>query len=74
MGSLSMKMGGGAMSFGKSTAKVYVEKKTGVTFNDVAGQEEAKESLDEIVDFLHNPSKYTKIGAKLPKGEHAVHG
>ncbi len=59
---------GGAMSFGKSTAKVYVEKKTGISFKDVAGQEEAKESLQELVDFLHNPSKYTKIGAKLPKG------
>jgi cell division protease FtsH len=69
MGSLGKKMGGGgAMSFGKSTAKVYVEKSTGVTFNDVAGQEEAKESLNEIVDFLHSPGKYTKIGAKLPKG------
>lgn len=68
MGSLSKKMGGGAMSFGKSTAKVYIEKKTGVSFNDVAGQEEAKESLKEIVDFLHKPSKYTAIGAKLPKG------
>lgn len=66
--SLGKKMGGGAMSFGKSNAKVYIEKKTGVTFNDVAGQEEAKESLDEIVDFLHVPSKYTEIGAKLPKG------
>lgn len=68
MGSLSKRMGGGAMSFGKSNAKVYIEKKTGVSFNDVAGQEEAKESLTEIVDFLHQPSKYTKIGAKLPKG------
>jgi cell division protease FtsH len=68
MNSLGKKMGGGAMSFGKSTAKVYIEKKTGVTFNDVAGQEEAKESLKEIVDFLHKPSKYTEIGAKLPKG------
>jgi cell division protease FtsH len=68
MGSISKKMGGGTMSFGKSTAKVYVEKTTGVTFNDVAGQEEAKESLKEIVDFLHKPGKYTKIGAKLPKG------
>lgn len=67
--SLGKKMGGsGAMSFGKSNAKVYIEKKTGVTFNDVAGQEEAKESLNEIVDFLHKPSKYTEIGAKLPKG------
>jgi ATP-dependent metalloprotease FtsH len=68
MNSLNKKMGGGAMSFGKNTAKVYVEKKTGVTFSDVAGQEEAKESLNEIVDFLHNPGKYTRIGAKLPKG------
>lgn len=68
MGSLSKKIGGGAMSFGKSNAKVYIEKKTGVTFNDVAGEEEAKESLKEIVDFLHQPSKYTEIGAKLPKG------
>ncbi|MCQ1530400.1 ATP-dependent zinc metalloprotease FtsH [Lutispora saccharofermentans] len=68
MGSLSKKMGGGTMSFGKSNAKVYVEKSTGVTFNDVAGQEEAKESLKEIVDFLHSPGRYTKIGAKLPKG------
>ncbi|MCR5451932.1 MAG: ATP-dependent zinc metalloprotease FtsH [Lachnospiraceae bacterium] len=61
-------MGGGAMGVGKSTAKVYVEKKTGVTFKDVAGQDEAKESLQEVVDFLHNPGKYTSIGAKLPKG------
>jgi cell division protease FtsH len=68
MGSLSKRMGGGAMSFGKSNAKVYIEKKTGITFNDVAGQEEAKESLKEIVDFLHKPSRYTEIGAKLPKG------
>lgn len=68
MGSLSKKMGGGAMSIGKSNAKVYVQKSTGVTFDDVAGQEEAKESLQEIVDFLHSPAKYTKIGAKLPKG------
>lgn len=68
MGSMSKKMGGGAMSIGKSNAKVYVQKSTGVTFNDVAGQEEAKESLKEIVDFLHSPGKYTKIGAKLPKG------
>lgn len=61
--------GGGMMgSVGKSNAKVYVEKKTGVTFADVAGQEEAKESLTEMVDFLHNPGKYLKIGAKLPKG------
>jgi len=63
MGSLSKKMGGGTMSIGKSNAKVYVEKSTGVTFNDVAGQEEAKESLKEIVDLLHSPGKYTKIGA-----------
>ena len=62
------KNGGGMMGVGKSTAKVYVEKETGVTFKDVAGQEEAKESLTELVDFLHNPGKYTKIGAKLPKG------
>jgi cell division protease FtsH len=61
-------IGGGAMSFGKSNAKVYVEKTTGVIFKDVAGQEEAKESLKEIVDFLHSPEKYKKIGAKLPKG------
>ena len=61
--------GGGIMgSVGKSNAKVYVEKKTGVTFADVAGQDEAKESLTEMVDFLHNPGKYLKIGAKLPKG------
>ena len=62
------KMGGGAMGVGKSNAKVYVEKSTGVTFADVAGQDEAKESLQEVVDFLHNPQKYTAIGAKLPKG------
>ena len=62
------KSGGGMMGVGKSNAKVYVEKETGVTFKDVAGQEEAKESLREMVDFLHNPAKYTKIGAKLPKG------
>ena len=60
--------GGGMMSVGKSNAKVYVEKKTGVTFADVAGQDEAKESLTELVDFLHDPGKYLKIGAKLPKG------
>jgi len=65
---LMKKMGGGMMSFGKNTAKIYMEKKTGVTFNDVAGQDEAKETLAELVDFLHNPGKYTKIGAKLPKG------
>jgi cell division protease FtsH len=62
------KNSGGMMGVGKSNAKVYVEKQTGVTFKDVAGQEEAKESLNEIVDFLHNPTKYTGIGAKLPKG------
>jgi len=60
--------GGGMMGVGKTTAKVYVEKSTGVTFKDVAGQDEAKESLQEVVDFLHNPRKYTDIGAKLPKG------
>ena len=59
---------GGMMGVGKSTAKVYVEKSTGVTFKDVAGQDEAKESLQEVVDFLHNPQKYREIGAKLPKG------
>ena len=68
MGFLMKRMGGGAMGVGKSNAKVYVEKKTGVTFKDVAGQDEAKESLQEVVDFLHNPKKYTQIGAKLPKG------
>ena len=62
------KNSGGMMGVGKSNAKVYVEKQTGVTFKDVAGEEEAKESVTEIVDFLHNPTKYTKIGAKLPKG------
>ena len=56
------------MGVGKSNAKVYVQKETGVTFDDVAGVDEAKESLVEVVDFLHDPSKYTKIGAKLPKG------
>ena len=60
--------GGGIMGVGKSTAKMYVEKKTGVTFKDVAGEEEAKDSLHELVDFLKNPDKYRKIGAKLPKG------
>ena len=60
--------GSGMMGVGKSNAKVYVEKETGVTFADVAGQDEAKESLTEIVDFLHNPGKYASIGAKLPKG------
>ncbi|MBQ7359237.1 MAG: ATP-dependent zinc metalloprotease FtsH [Lachnospiraceae bacterium] len=63
-----MSKGGGPMGVGKSNAKVYVQKKTGVTFKDVAGEDEAKESLVEVVDFLHNPAKYTKIGAKLPKG------
>ena len=62
------KAGGGMMGVGKSTAKVYVEKETGVTFKDVAGQEEAKDSIRELVDFLHNPQKYAEIGAKLPKG------
>ena len=62
------KNGGGLMNIGKSNAKLYMEKETGVTFADVAGQEEAKESLQEVVDFLHNPEKYSKIGAKLPKG------
>ena len=68
--SMTKRMGGsgGMMGFGKSNAKVYVQTKTGVTFADVAGQEEAKESLDEIVDFLHHPKKYTDIGAKQPKG------
>lgn len=63
-----MTKGGGMMGVGKSNAKMYVEKTTGVTFKDVAGQDEAKESLQEVVDFLHNPGKYTSIGAKLPKG------
>ncbi|MDE7268668.1 MAG: ATP-dependent zinc metalloprotease FtsH [Lachnospiraceae bacterium] len=72
-GFLSMLMrrasgGGGAFSIGKSNAKVYVQKETGITFKDVAGEDEAKESLQEVVDFLHNPGKYAKIGAKLPKG------
>ena len=69
MRSLSKRMGGGnAMSFGKSNAKIYAETETGKTFADVAGQDEAKEALREIVDFLHNPQKYAAIGAKLPKG------
>ncbi|WP_052447255.1 ATP-dependent zinc metalloprotease FtsH [Clostridium polynesiense] len=67
-GRMGKKMGGGVMSFGKNTAKLYAENETGITFKDVAGQEEAKESLKEIVDFLHQPQKYTEIGAKLPKG------
>lgn len=65
---LMMRRSSGMMGVGKSNAKVYVEKKTGVTFADVAGQNEAKETLTEMVDFLHNPGKYTQIGAKLPKG------
>ena len=66
---MSKRMGGDAMGgFGKSKAKVYMEKETGIRFTDVAGQDEAKESLQEIIDFLHNPGKYTEIGAKLPKG------
>ena len=68
LGFLMKRMGGGAMGVGKTTAKVYVEKTTGVTFKDVAGQDEAKESLQEVVDFLHNPEKYKEMGAKLPKG------
>ncbi len=69
LGYLMKKMGGGPMGVGKSNAKLYnMEKTTGVTFKDVAGQDEAKESLQEMVDFLHNPKKYTEIGAKLPKG------
>ena len=60
--------GGGPMGVGKSTAKVYVQKETGITFKDVAGEDEAKESLQEVVDFLHNPGRYSRIGAKLPKG------
>ena len=69
-GLVMRKMGGsgGMMGVGKSNAKVYVERETGVTFKDVAGQDEAKESLQEVVDFLHNPKKYKEIGAKLPKG------
>ena len=63
-----MNKGGGVMGIGKSHAKAYVQKETGITFQDVAGQDEAKESLQEVVDFLHNPGKYTEIGAKLPKG------
>jgi cell division protease FtsH len=65
---LQKKMGGNAMTFGKSNAKIYAESETGKTFTDVAGQEEAKEALKEIVDFLHNPQKYAEIGATLPKG------
>ncbi len=68
MRKVSTSMGGGIGAMGQSKAKVYMEKETGVTFADVAGQDEAKESLEEIIDFLHNPQKYTAIGAKLPKG------
>lgn len=70
MGFLMRRMGGGGgvMGVGKSKAKVYIQKETGILFKDVAGQDEAKESLQEMVDFLHNPQKYTEIGAKLPKG------
>lgn len=68
MNSMQKKMGGNAMSFGKSNAKVYAEAQTGITFADVAGQDEAKEALTEIVDFLHNPTKYKAIGAIMPKG------
>ena len=69
MNLITKRMGDGGMgAMGKSSAKVYMEKQTGVTFADVAGQDEAKESLQEIIDFLHNPGKYTEIGAKLPKG------
>lgn len=67
-GKIDKKMGGGVMSFGKNTAKLYAENETGKTFKDVAGQEEAKESLVEIVDFLHKPERYAEIGARLPKG------
>jgi cell division protease FtsH len=66
--SMQKKMGGNAMSFGKSKAKIYISAETGKTFDDVAGQDEAKEALTEIVDFLHNPDRYRKIGAKMPKG------
>ena len=71
MTSMTKRMGGGmgdAMSFGKSNAKVYIQSETGIKFKDVAGEDEAKELLQEIVDFLHNPQKYTEIGAKMPKG------
>ncbi len=68
LGMMMRRSGGGIMGVGRSNAKVYMQKETGVTFADVAGQDEAKESLVEIVDFLHNPSKYATIGAKLPKG------
>ncbi|MBQ7826486.1 MAG: ATP-dependent metallopeptidase FtsH/Yme1/Tma family protein, partial [Clostridia bacterium] len=65
---MSKQMGGNSMSFGKSNAKIYVEAQTGKTFDDVAGEDEAKDALAEIVDFLHDPQKYRDIGAKLPKG------
>src|SRR5699024_9376787 len=66
---LQKRMGGkNAMSFGKNKSKIYVEAESGVTFNDVAGQDEAKGALTEIVDFLHDPNRYEKVGAKLPKG------
>ncbi len=65
---LQKRMGGNAMQFGKANAKIYVQAQTGMTFADVAGEDEAKESLSEIVDFLHNPQKYTQIGANMPKG------
>ena len=68
MRSMNKRMGGGVMSFGKNTSKIYAEKSTGKTFADVAGQDEAKQNLVEIIDFLNNPGKYTAIGAKLPKG------
>ena len=68
MKSMEKRMGGNAMTFGKSNAKIYVSAQTGKTFADVAGQDEAKESLQEIVDFLHDPAKYTAIGATMPKG------
>lgn len=68
LGALGKKMGSGVMSFGRNIAKIYAENKIGITFEDVAGQEEAKESLAEIVDFLHNSQKYVSIGARLPKG------
>ncbi len=65
---MSQRMGGNTMSFGKSNAKIYVEAQTGKTFDDVAGEDEAKDALKEIVDFLHDPQKYRDIGARLPKG------
>ena len=68
LGVVMRRMGGGAMGVGKSNAKVYVQSETGIKFADVAGEDEAKESLQEVVDFLHNPGKYTAVGAKLPKG------